>query len=85
LSNFWKNTITSQVGELTFLRRWKEEILTKIKSDAPDAPETVVDTVAAPTAVDRAADLRAQIESAIHEERYEDAAMLRDELKRLES
>ncbi len=30
-------------------------------------------------------DIRAQIESAIHEERYEDAAMLRDELKRLDS
>src|SRR3954452_13290417 len=71
----------SQVGELTFLRRWKEEILTKIKSDEP---ETVVETVTAPTSVDRAAELRAQIESAIHEERYEDAAMLRDELKRLE-
>src|SRR5438309_6494644 len=30
----------SQVGELTFLRRWKEEILTKIKSDAGSMSET---------------------------------------------
>lgn len=72
----------SQVGELTFLRRWKEEILTKIKSDEP---ETVTESTLAPTVVDRAAEIRAQIDSAIHEERYEDAAMLRDELKRLES
>jgi protein-arginine kinase activator protein McsA len=35
--------------------------------------------------VDRAAELQAQIELAIVEERYEDAAMLRDELKRLRS
>jgi hypothetical protein len=71
----------SQVGELTFLRRWKEEILTKIKSDSP---ETEMESAIAPTTVDKAAELRAQIESAVLDERYEDAAMLRDELKRLE-
>jgi hypothetical protein len=70
----------SQVGELTFLRRWKEEILTKIKPD-----EGPTETAAVPVLVDRAAELRSQIEVAIVEERYEDAAMLRDELKRLQS
>jgi protein-arginine kinase activator protein McsA len=35
--------------------------------------------------VDRTAELRSQIEVAVVEERYEDAAMLRDELKRLQS
>jgi hypothetical protein len=70
----------SQVGELTFLRRWKEEILTKIKPD-DDAPEPA----ALPALVDRTAELRSQIEVAVDEERYEDAAMLRDELKRLQS
>ena len=73
----------SQVGELTFLRRWKEEILTKIETDAGGA-ETVTESTAAPTMVDRSAEIRAQIDTAIHEERYEDAAILRDELKRLE-
>ena len=60
----------SRVGELTFLRRWKEEILTKIgntKSATAEAPP-------APTLVDRAAELQTQIELAIVEERYEDAA-----------
>jgi hypothetical protein len=82
LEEYDQSAQASQVGELTFLRRWKDEILTKIKSDAA---ETVLDTALAPAAPDRAAELRAQIQSAIFEERYEDAAMLRDELKRLES
>jgi protein-arginine kinase activator protein McsA len=70
----------SQVGELTFLRRWKEEILTKIKPD-----EGTSETATLPALVDRTAELRSQIEVAVVEERYEDAAMLRDELKRLQS
>ncbi len=70
----------SQVGELTFLRRWKEEILTKIKPD-----EALPEAAALPALVDRTAELRSQIDVAVIEERYEDAAMLRDELKRLQS
>jgi hypothetical protein len=72
----------SQVGELTFLRRWKEEISAKIKGHEP--PPTEAAALLAATPADRAADLRAQIESAVAEERYEDAALLRDQLKRLE-
>ncbi|MCI0335449.1 MAG: UvrB/UvrC motif-containing protein [Planctomycetes bacterium] len=71
-----------RVGELTFLRRWKEEILSKIEAASGSAVDTVVAT---PDLVDRAAELRAQIELAVAEERYEDAAMLRDELRRLEN
>jgi hypothetical protein len=71
----------SQVGELTFLRQWKEEILTKIKSTGPAASETAT----VPAVVDRAAQIRSQIDAAVVEERYEDAAMLRDELKRLQT
>jgi hypothetical protein len=72
-----------KVGELVFLRRWKEEITAKIKArdgEAPEVPNTLT-----PDPVDRAADLRAKIELAIVEERYEEAAMIRDELRRLES
>ena len=70
----------SQVGELQFLRNWKEEILTKIKP-----AEIGSDAVPKPALVDRTAELRSKIEVAIVEERYEDAAMLRDELKRLQA
>ena len=72
----------AEVGELTFLRKWREEIQSKIKLRSTDAAvETSSEIAAKP--VDRAAELRAQIELAIVEERFEDAAVLRDELKRL--
>ncbi len=67
----------SQVGELTFLRRWKEEILTKIKSDEP---ETVVETVTAPTSVNRPRELQVMKSNPqFTKSVYEDAAMLPDQ------
>jgi protein-arginine kinase activator protein McsA len=73
----------SKVGELVFLRRWKEEIAAKIKArDGTGAEPTAT---IEPEPVDRAAELRAKIELAVAEERYEEAAMFRDELRRLES
>lgn len=72
-----------KVGELTFLRRWKEEIIAKIKEQNGEAGETVA--TVEPTTVDRIAELRAEISAAVDEERYEDAARLRDELRNLES
>ena len=84
LEEYDQSNQASQVGELNFLRRWKDEILTKISPDGADM-ETVTDSAIAADAVDRAADLRAQIETAVLEERYEDAARLRDELKSLDS
>ena len=71
-----------RVGELTFLRQWKEEILSKLEPDQSATSDTAV--AASASAVDRVAELRTQIELAISEERYEDAAMLRDELRRLD-
>jgi hypothetical protein len=71
----------SQVGELTFLRRWKEEILTKIKPQSGSSADLSAGVPAEPAS--RATELRAQIEAAVVEERYEDAALLRDELQRL--
>lgn len=71
-----------RVGELTFLRRWKEEILTKIEQQRQLAGDSAI--AAPPNPVSRAAQLKAQIELAIVEERYEDAAELRDELLRIE-
>jgi hypothetical protein len=71
----------SQVGELTFLRQWKEEILTKIQEEGGSKVEGAI---SAPQSIDRATELRTQIKLAVDEERYEDAAMLRDELQRLD-
>ena len=71
-----------QVGELTFLRQWKEEILNKIQETGGEKTQGAL--VATPEPVNRAAELRAQIQAAIGDERYEEAALLRDELKRLD-
>ena len=73
-----------QVGELTFLRRWKEEILSKIEEEEKGGSRVEGAIVAPPEPLSRAAELRGQIQAAIAEERYEDAAILRDELKRME-
>ncbi len=75
----------SQVGELIFLRRWKEEVAAKIKGQGDESGESGESAalLAAPP-VDRAASLRAQIAQAVSDERYEEAALLRDELQRLE-
>jgi hypothetical protein len=75
----------AKVGELTFLRRWKEEIAAKIKMLTHETAEVDAPTATAPAPIDRAAELRAEIESAVAEERYEEAALLRDELRQLES
>jgi hypothetical protein len=72
-----------RVGELVFLRRWKEEIAAKIRAQGGQPPESTA--TLAPKPVDRAAELCAKIELAIVEERYEEAAIFRDELRRLES
>jgi hypothetical protein len=73
----------SQVGELTFLRKWKQEIESKIRTTDDTVVEAAAEPTAAPTS--RLVEVRAEIELAIMEERYEDAAVLRDELKRLEA
>jgi hypothetical protein len=69
----------AQVGELRFLRRWKEEIVAKIKADA--APAETASATAAPPKVDRLASLRAKLRKAIREEQYEEAARLRNEIE----
>ena len=87
LEEYKQTEKSAQVGELTFLRRWKEEILAKIEAPAgteiAEAAETTLAEDAKP--VDRVAELRAQIDLAIAEERYEEAAVLRDELSRLKA
>ena len=58
-------------AELTQLKQWKEAISKKKSAEIPDKPQ------------DRVSWLRGQLDDAITEERYEDAAQLRDEIQRL--
>jgi UvrB/uvrC motif len=70
-----------QLGELSFLRRWKEEILSM-------NVEPGGEQASAPSAVEREkpdsmVELQQELRNAIAEERFEDAARLRDDLRRL--
>lgn len=82
LADYNQQEKESQVGELAFLRRWKQEIL-----EHSGEPETKPEDAASETtdvANDPLGKLRADLGRAIAEERYEDAARLRDDLDRLE-
>lgn len=79
LSDYGQEEQAEKVGELLFLKRWRKEVVKESKAGAQDAsPEEEQDD-------DPVAQTRAELEAAIGEERYEEAARLRDELKRLEN
>lgn len=71
----------SKVGELAFLRRWKEEILSM---NSPSGEEQSQSPAAVADQPDEIVELQQQLRQAVAEERYEDAVRLRDELRRLE-
>jgi len=73
LADYGQEEQAERLGELAFLRRWRKEVAAHAGVDPdPDAPLDPVER------------LRNQLESAIEEERYEDAAELRDQIRRLE-
>ncbi len=74
LSDYGQESEAEKVGELVFLRRWRKEIVSRT-SDGSGAEQDSDDPVVM---------LQASLKQAIEEERYEDAASLRDELSRLE-
>ncbi len=83
LADYNQKEKAGQVGELAFLQRWKQEILEKNPPLALEAPDAATEsTVAAPP--DPIKQVRTELAKAIQEERYEDAARLRDDLRRLE-
>jgi hypothetical protein len=80
LADYNQSEKAGQVGELAFLHRWKREIQEKTGTGEPrDA--AAESTIVADDPIDQ---LRADLDKAIAEERYEDAARLRDDLRRFE-
>jgi hypothetical protein len=71
----------SQVGELRFLQQWKNEIIAQ-RDSAVSAVST--DMPAEAKVIDPVAECREQLKQAIVDERYEEAARLRDKLEQLE-
>ena len=80
LADYNQQEKASQVGELAFLQRWKREILER----SGPATEPAVGAVVEEAPPDPIKAIRADLARAIKEERYEDAARLRDDLRRLE-
>lgn len=74
LADYGQQEQAERLGELVFLKRWRRELHRKAAPDE-DGDDGEADPVA---------ETRANLEAAINEERYEDAAQLRDELRRLE-
>lgn len=72
LAEYDQQEQASSVGELVFLRRWKQEILS-LAGLAEGGP----------TADDPLAEVERRLAAAVEQERYEEAARLRDELRRL--
>lgn len=76
LEEYGQSGQADQVGELVFLKRWQEELQGRVKK-LRDGSNPDADVV-----VDELAKLKADFQLAIQEERYEEAARLRDELQR---
>lgn len=76
LQQYGQQAKADAVGELVFLKRWRRELLAKLDPDGSMAAETRAEA-------DPIAQLQQKLDQAIGEERYEDAARLRDELSRL--
>ncbi len=74
LVDYGQEEHAERLGELQFLRRWRKEVLAE-SGLGTDGEDDVVDPVER---------LRIDLEDAIAEERYEEAAELRDQLRRLE-
>lgn len=71
LADYGQLAQADRLGELTYLKHWRKVVLTKGGKE-PDEEE-----------LDPVERLRDELETAIAEERYEDAAGLRDELSRI--
>lgn len=74
LVDYGQEEHADRLGELQFLRRWRKDVLTESGLDS-DGEDDVLDPIE---------QLRNELDNAIADERYEEAAELRDRLRRLE-
>ena len=79
LDDYDQRQRAAELAELDFLQRWRAEILER----SPTQGIEPTDAASGGATAERQAKLRDEIQRAIAEERYEDAARLRDELRRL--
>ncbi len=70
LEEYGESERAAQCAELLSLERWRDEVAAEAPEPMSDPPDPLVE-------------LREQLQRAINEERFEDAARLRDEVRRL--
>ena len=75
LAEYGQEEQSDRLGELQFLRRWRKDLMTQ-------SGDSTGDDEGSPDPVEQ---LREQLAEAIADERYELAAELRDQLRRLEN
>lgn len=75
LADYGQEESAERLGEMAYLKRWRREVLAKSGAETDDEEDGVGDPVES---------LREELDKAIEEERYEDAAELRDQLRRME-
>jgi UvrB/uvrC motif len=83
LADYNQQDRAAQVGELAFLQRWKQEILSR--DDSASGEPSQGSAVVEAERPDFVVELQQELRQAIAEERFEDAARIRDELRRNES
>ncbi|MEM8866625.1 MAG: UvrB/UvrC motif-containing protein [Planctomycetota bacterium] len=83
LADYGQEEQADKMGELAFLRRWRKEVAKAASSDK-DKPVIAGLADEDTSEEDPVERVQAELAAAVEEERYEDAARLRDELRRLE-
>ncbi|MEQ8846357.1 UvrB/UvrC motif-containing protein [Botrimarina sp.] len=83
LDDYDRQDQADQVNELSFLKRWRREAAAKAERRLPRPAGA--DPEPEPEPEDPVGAIRQRLDDAVAEERYEEAADLRDELRRLEN
>lgn len=79
LADYNQQDRAARVGELTFLQRWKDEI--KSMNAEPGSEPSKASSGGDADRPDSAVELQQELRQAVAEERFEDAARIRDELR----
>jgi hypothetical protein len=73
----------AEVGELTFLQQWREKIVARTEDSAAGESRSTLELAEAPAPKDPLARLQDQLTEAVAQERYEEAAEIRDQIVKL--
>jgi hypothetical protein len=84
LDDYNQSERAAQIGELKFLQQWREEIIARRDARGGALPDATATEARPALIVDVSSKLRESLKQAILDERYEDAAKIRNELRQYE-